>query len=274
MTDRTASGDTLAITEADIGAFFRLRAHVPTRSCAALISSLDGLCGSDDPVVTFGRLPGACVPGFADGCQVELSDGAQPPFRAANVPTPAAAPEPVTGLRVEPEQLIATPFRVVSIVGYPSYAGVVTHWWTGRRPAESDAVIAELMVRHLVALVDHERVMAALARAEDRAASLALESISGRTISLATGIVMHQNGLAADDADDLLRRSAAMTGMDLHRVAAGVVRSGSLEASRAAPDSLSCQPFIRRARMRAQSGSSARPESAAGAHSAAPRPAG
>ena len=236
MTDSTTFGDYMpAIAEANLGAFFRHRAHVPRRSCAALISSLSGLRGSDDPVVTFGRLPGACVPDFADGCQVEVSDGAQPPFRTAH---PAAAavvdPEPVTGLRVAPEQLIATPFRVVSTLGYPSYAGVVTHWWTGRRPAESDSIIAELMVRHLVSLVDHERLMAVLARAEDRAANLALESISGRTISLATGIVMHQNGLAADDAEDLLRQSAAMTSRDLYRVAASVVRSGSLGSSRAA----------------------------------------
>jgi hypothetical protein len=235
MPDRTAFGDDLsAVAEANIGAFFRHRALVPTRSRAALISSLTGLRGSDDPVVTFGRLPRACVPGFADGCQVEVSDGAQPPFLAAQT-APAGDPEPVTGLPVDPEQLIATPFRVVSIVGYPSYAGVVTHWWTERRPTEGDAMIAELLVRHLVSLVDHERVMAALARAEDRAASLALESISGRTISLATGIVMHQNGLAAGDAEDLLRRSAAMTGMDLHRFAAGVVRSGAFESSLAAP---------------------------------------
>jgi AmiR/NasT family two-component response regulator len=70
--------------------------------------------------------------------------------------------------------------------------------------------------------------MAAVARAEDRAASLALRAISGRTISLATGVVMHQNGLGADDAEDLIRQAAGMSGRCLHQVAAGVVRSGSL----------------------------------------------
>jgi hypothetical protein len=236
MPDCTAlGGDMPAIAEVDIDAFFRHRAHVPTRSCAALISSLSGLRGSDDPVVTFSRLPGVCVPGFADGCEVEVSDGVQPPFHAAHVASADSDPVPVTGLRIDSGQLIATPFRVVSIVGYPSYAGVVTHWWADRKPEQSDVMIAELMVRHLVALVDHERVMTALARAEDRAAGLALGSISGRTISLATGIVMHQNGLAADDAEDLLRQAAAVTGMDLHRVAASVVRSGAFESGQAAP---------------------------------------
>jgi len=90
------------------------------------------------------------------------------------------------------------------------------------------------MVKHLVALVDHERLMAAVARGKDRAANLALAAISGRTISLATGIVMHQKGLAADDAEDLLRQTATLTGRDLHQVATSVVQSGSLGASPAA----------------------------------------
>ena len=222
------SGDAApAIAEANLGAFFRQRADVPTVCGAALISSLGELRGSDDPVVTFGGLPKVCVPEFAEGCQVELSDGTQPLFRVSR-------PESATDHPGGTDQMLSTPFRVASRTGYPSYAGVVTHWWTGRTPSESDAVVADLMIKYLVALVDHERLMAAMARAEDRAASLALAAISGRTINLATGIVMHRNKLAADDAEDLLRQSAWTTGRSLHQVAASVVRSGSLEVSRAA----------------------------------------
>jgi hypothetical protein len=71
----------------------------------------------------------------------------------------------------------------------------------------------------------------AVARAEDRAASLALEAICGRTVNLATGIVMHQHRLAADDAENMLRRSARIAGRGLAQVAAGVVRSGAFAAS-------------------------------------------
>jgi AmiR/NasT family two-component response regulator len=92
-----------------------------------------------------------------------------------------------------------------------------------------------LIVKHLVALVDHERLMTAVARAEDRAAHLALEAISSHTISLATGIVMHQIGLTAQDAEDRLRQAAESGCEDLHQLAAGVVRSGSLAASPAVP---------------------------------------
>jgi len=232
MVIRTASGDAVpAIAETNLDAFLQHRADVPRPCGAPLVSSLSQLRGSDDPVITFGRLPQACVPEFADGCQVELCDGMEPPFRIAHPPGEAEGSESFAARPVGPEQLLATPFRVVSRMGFPSYAGAVTHWWIGRKPSESDAVIADLMVRHLVALVDHERLMTAVAQAEDRAADLALAAISGRTISLATGIVMHQNGLAADDAEDLLRQAAGPNGRDLHQVAASVARSRSLGAS-------------------------------------------
>jgi ANTAR domain len=107
------------------------------------------------------------------------------------------------------------------------------HWWTSRASCESDAVIADLMVKHLIALVDHKRLMAAVARAEDRAASLALEAISGRTINLAIGILMHQNGLQPDDAEDLLRQLARTAETGLAQMAASVVCSGALADSAA-----------------------------------------
>jgi ANTAR domain len=229
MAARVTSGDAApTLAEANLGAFFRHREDVPAACRGALISSLGRLRRSDDPVVTFAGLPQACVPEFADGCQVQLSDGAGPPFVAAYPISPADGPESAADQTVGPDQVLSTPFRVVSRIGYRPYAGLVTHWWTGRTPSENDAVIAELTVRHLIALVDHEQLIAVLARAEDQAASLALQAISGRTISLATGIVMHQNGLAAGDAEDLLRRHARKTGTGLHEVAASVVASGAL----------------------------------------------
>jgi ANTAR domain len=223
-----------AIAEDDLDAFFRHRPLAPVAACAALISSLDRLDGSDDPRVTFGRLPESCVPWFADGCEVELSDGAEPPLRVVRPGSSADHPGSLAAPSVGPDQVLVTPFRAVSLIGYPSYAGVVTYSWTDRNPSESEAVIADLMVKHLVAVVERERLMAAVARAEDRAANLALQAISGRTISLATGIVMHQNRLGADDAEVLLRQSAGTAGRDLQQVASDVVRSGSLPASPAA----------------------------------------
>jgi hypothetical protein len=234
MAERIISGDAAStVAEADLDAFLRHRDDIPTAGRAALISSLGRLRGSDDPVVTFAGLRRACVPEFADGCQVELSDGTEPLFRVAHPVSSADDPGQIAAHPVGPGQLLLTPFQGASRVGYSSYAGVVTHWWTGRAPSESDAAIADLMVKHLIALVDHERLMAAVARAEDRAASLALEAISGRAINLAIGIVMHQNGLAPDGAEDLLRQSARTAGSGLAQMAASVVRSGALDDSAA-----------------------------------------
>jgi hypothetical protein len=226
MAGRAAPGGAVPlVAPGDVDAFFRHRDDVPDGSPAALIRALGLLRGSDDPVVTFARLARACVPEFADACQVELSDGKHPPFRISH---PACDHVAAGAQLAEPDRVLLTPFRVVSRVGYPSSAGVVSHWWAGRVPGEGDAVLADLIVKHAIALVERERLLAAVARAEDRAASLALESISGRSISLATGIVMRERGLSPDGAEAALRQAAAASGTAVSVLAARVVRSGAL----------------------------------------------
>jgi FCD domain/ANTAR domain len=219
------------VGQADLDAFFRRQGDIPLPSPAELTDALSRLPGSDDPVVTFARLARSCVPAFADACQVELSDGKEPLVRVRHPASPADGLDQAEAQAAGPHPILLTPFRVASRTGYPSYAGVMTHWWAGRAPTEADAVIADLMVKHAIALVDGERLMAAVAQAEDRAASLALESISGRVMSLATGIVMHQRGLSPDDAEDVLRQAATTAGSSLPAVAVNVVHSGSLDSS-------------------------------------------
>jgi ANTAR domain len=229
MADRVVSGGAVPLlAPGDLDAFFRHRDDVPEVSPVRLISALGLVRGSDDPIVTFAGLARASVPEFADACQVELSDGAQPPFRVRHPVGPADDQGPADAQAAGPDQVLLTPFRVVPRVGYGSYAGVVSHWWAGRAPSESDAVLADLMVKHCTALVEQERLLVAVGRAEDRAASLALESISGRAISLATGIVMHQRGLSPDEAEEVLRQAAMVAGVALSGMAARVVRSRSL----------------------------------------------
>ncbi len=219
------------VGQADLDAFFRHQGDIPLPSPAELTDALSRLPGSDDPVVTFARLARSCVPAFADACQVELSDGKEPLVRVRHPASPADGLDQAEAQAVGPHPILLTPFRVASRTGYPSYAGVMTHWWADRSPTKGDAVIADLMVKHAIALVDRERLMAAVAQAEDRAASLALESISGRVMSLATGIVMHQRGLSPDDAEDVLRQAATTAGSSAPAVAVSVVHSGSLASS-------------------------------------------
>jgi hypothetical protein len=193
--------------------------------------ALDALPVCDDPAATFAGLVRACVPDFADSCAVELSDGTGPPFRAT-CPERALAPDgssPMADRDSRPDGLLHAPFRVPSRSGYPPYAGVLTFWWNGRIPTDSDAVVADLMAKHAIAVVDRERLMAALAQSDDRAAQVALDAISGRTINLATGIVMHQRTLSQQAAEELLRRAAHATGASLYTVAGQVLRAGSLD---------------------------------------------
>jgi hypothetical protein len=208
--------------QSDLDAFFRGRDDVPKPPGETLLGSLGRLRRSDDPVVAFAGLPAACVPAFADGCHVELSDGAEPLLRVAH-PATAVCPPPAG-----PGSLLLTPFQVASGTGHPSYGGVVTHWWAGRAPSAADATIAGLIVGHVVALIDRERLMAAVARAEELAASLALRAVSGRTISIATGVVVHQHQLGPDEAGELLRACAREQRAGLPEIAAAVVLARSL----------------------------------------------
>jgi hypothetical protein len=218
----TAASGPAGTLGGDLGAFFRHLADASAGYGSALLSALCRLRGSDDPIVTFGQLPRACVPHFADGCQIELSDGSGPSLRITSEADLNTAAPPAS-----PDRVLVTPFRALSLASSPSYAGVVTYWWTSRTPDDRDAVASELIVARLTALVEHERLLAAVARAEDRAADLALQAITSRTINLAIGVVMHQKGVEADAAEQLLRETAR-TGVGLHDVAARVVRSGTL----------------------------------------------
>jgi hypothetical protein len=104
-------------------------------------------------------------------------------FRVTHPARPADGPERTARQDARSGQVLLTPFRGVPRTGYTPYAGVVTHWWNSRSPSGSDAAIADLMVKHVIALVDRERLTTAVARAEDRAASLALEAICGPSTS-------------------------------------------------------------------------------------------
>ena len=121
MAGRVAPGDVdPSLAPGDLDAFFRHRDDVPHVPAVRLISTLSLLRGSDDPVVTFARLSRACVPEFADACQVELSNGRHPPFRIRHPASDRVSADPQLA---EPDQVLLTPFRVVSRVGYLSYAG-------------------------------------------------------------------------------------------------------------------------------------------------------
>ena len=235
---RQASGSGKpSLAGSNLDAFRRHREETPGVSSSPLVAALNDVRASDDPAITFASLARACVPEFADGCEIELSDGgtgAEPIFRVAFPPDSLGPGGPSAETRnAGTDHIMHTRFRAPSRASYLSYAGVLTHWWVSRPPTESDTVAADLMAKHAMALVDRERLMAALARADDQAAEVVLAAIAGRTINMAIGIVMRQHALSEGEAEKLLKEAGSSTGSSLYDTATHVVLAGAFGNPRA-----------------------------------------
>jgi hypothetical protein len=151
------------------------------RSAREIEKAMRGIRPSDEPAVVLSSLARSSNPSFSDACAVELSEGTQPHFRVRfpmpgeDAPVCADASAPLLM-----RNTIITTFQAGSGHGYASFAGVVVHSWAEREPTEDDAIIARLLVDLALAIVQRERFAQKAARADDRAAKLALELITGR----------------------------------------------------------------------------------------------
>ena len=124
---------------------------------------------------------------------------------------------------------IVTPFKAVSGHGYPSFAGMVVHAWTERDPTEDDAIIARLLVDLALAILHRERLAQSAARADSRAAKLAIDLITSRIEGEATGILMANHQIKRGEAVSMLRRMSQTSQRQLHEVAADVVQAADLQ---------------------------------------------
>jgi ANTAR domain len=191
-----------------------------------------GLVASDEPAVVLSSLARSSNPCFSDACAVELSEGTEPRFRVC-FPLPGEEAFPAGR---GPRKTIVTTFQAGSGHGYQPFAGVVVHSWTDRDPTEADAIIARLLVDLALAIVQRERLAQLVARAEDRAAKLAIDLITSRVEGEATGILMAQHQITPNEAVSLLRQASCTSGRELHEVAAGVVLAA--RTTRSAPGHL------------------------------------
>jgi hypothetical protein len=217
------------------------RAKSPARGRARSAREIEDAVGnivpSDEPAVVLSSLARSSNPSFSDACAVELSEGTETPFRvcfpmtgedellasARSVQATGSAP-PVA------MKSIITTFQAGSGHGYPSFAGIVVHSWAERDPSEDDAVIARLLVDRALAIVQHERLARAAARADSRAAKLAIDLITSRIEGEATGILMEKHQITRAKAVSLLRQASQTRQQDLREVAVGVVRAGDLDS--------------------------------------------
>jgi hypothetical protein len=136
-----------------------------------------GIVRSDEPAVVLSSLARASNPAFSDACAIELSEGTAALF-AISFPLPGEAAAPAAGDPGEAGRCVRTPFQAASEHGFASFAGVVTHSWVKRDATQDDAIIARLLVDHALVILQRERMTQALARADDRAAKLAIELIT------------------------------------------------------------------------------------------------
>jgi ANTAR domain len=176
-------------------------------------------------------------PSFSDACALELSEGTATPFRvcfpmtgedellARARPGQATASAPPAAMKT-----ITTAFQGGSGHGYPSFAGIVVHSWAEGDPTEDDAIIARLLVDRALAIVQHERLAQEAARADSRAAKLAIDLITSRIEGEATGILMAQHQITQAEAASLLRQASQTRQREPHEIAAGVVRARDLDS--------------------------------------------
>jgi hypothetical protein len=149
------------------------------RSVRHIEGVMSGIMCSDEPAVVLSSLARASNPAFSDACAIELSEGTEALF-AISFPLPEEAGIPAARQAGNPWKSVSTSFQAPSEHGFASFAGVVTHSWATRDPTQDDAIIARLLVSHALAILERERVVQALARADDRAAKLAIELIASR----------------------------------------------------------------------------------------------
>jgi hypothetical protein len=209
-------------------------------SVPEVVLAMQGLVPSGEPPVVLSSLARSCVPSFSDGCSVELSEGTNPVFRVSyplqDEDRPASGPWPGSD---EPaaDSVVTTSFEMRASSGWPSYAGVMVHSWRDHLPAQSDSIIARLLVDRAIALVEHQRLAEDATSADERSAQLALETMTTRTIGEGTGIIMTTRRMTSEDALDVLKKIGRREGRNVYDIALEVVRAGALKSrpDRAAP---------------------------------------
>ena len=219
------------------GAADRASANSRTRSVREIMDALRGIAASEEPVVVLSGLARSSTPSFSDAYTIELSEGTETLFRVcfpmpgeAELPADTGLGQAAAGAPAVEMRSIITRFAAGPTHGYPAFAGIVVHFWAERDPTDEDTIIARLLVDRALAIVQNERLSQAAARADSRAAMLAIDLITSHIEGEATGILMAKHHVTRAQAASLLRQAGLERQRKLYEVAAGVVRCGDLES--------------------------------------------
>jgi len=201
------------------------------------MDALGAIIASAEPTVVLSSLARCSNPAFSDACAIELSEGTETLFRVcfpaldeAELPAHDGPADAADGAPLVDVRSVITAFEAGPSHGYPPYSGIAVHFWAERDPTEDDAIIARMLVDRALSLVENERLAQAAARADSRAARLAIDLITSSIEGEATGILMAKHHITRAQAGILLRQASQERQRKLHEVAAGVVRRGDLDS--------------------------------------------
>jgi hypothetical protein len=141
-----------------------------------MFAALSDLVVSVEPAVVFTSLASLSVPGFADECEVLLTEGAatyriQRPLPGQRILAHRVVHRAHTwpgsdigGRQILGEHAVHTAIIAAGVAGRAGYRGVMIHRWAGRyRPTDADGGLAVFAVEYAIAAVGHQRLLTAAA---------------------------------------------------------------------------------------------------------------
>jgi ANTAR domain-containing protein len=231
---RPAAGSRHHPGDADIAALRLAYETPPWRDPTAVLNAVRELAPSVHAVEVFASLGALCVPAFSDACSVTVHEGED--TTSTGLGTSTVRPIALSG-----RSAVAPDLLVLAIEGeqwrdWPPYTGQIAWQWCDRdRPTRSDKVTAQLLIDRAKALIDTQRLEAALAAEQVRADNLEKALQTSREIGQAIGILMWSRKVTAEQGFDLLRTASQHTHHKLRDVATEVCLTGTVQTFESPP---------------------------------------
>jgi len=205
---------------------------------------LDDLVASAEPAVVFTSVAQLSVAALSDTCLVAIEQDDDLAYLIARprstTPDRALSPRVLLPASASSCQLLArhavsTPIAAPAYDGEMGYRGVLIQRWTSHEPTLCDAALARMAVAQAVAVVQRERIVAALEESQHTVQNLQRALATCREIGVAVGILMSSQRITHSQAFELLSSASRSQNRKVRDIAAEVVLTGALELPPPAP---------------------------------------
>jgi hypothetical protein len=201
------------------------------RDPTAVLNAVRELVPSVRAPDVFASLGTLCVPAFSDACSVTVHEGEV--TTSTGLSSSTERPMAPSGRSPAAPDLLVVAIHGDAWREWPPFTGEIAWRWCDRdRPTRSDKVIAHLLIDQAKALIDAQRLAAALAGERVRASNLEQALQTSRQIGQAIGILMWSRKITAQQGFELLRAASQHTHRKLRDVATEVCDTGTLQADR------------------------------------------